>query len=160
MKTVLTAIALSLALIAPAAAQTGSASWYALDGNMTASGERMNSSKMTAAHRKLPFGTKIKVTNMHNKRSVVVRINDRGPFAKGRILDVSKAAARKLGFVSRGHARVRIERVFPQHDGRYSAPLAAAGETHSSGNTNKKARHWRDEPSYRVERAVQQLDFS
>lgn len=111
MKTALTAAALALAVTMPAEAQTGSASWYALDGNMTASGERMNSSRMTAAHRKLPFGTKIKVTNLHNNRSVVVRINDRGPFAKGRILDVSKGAARKLGFIGRGHARVRIQRV-------------------------------------------------
>ncbi|EFL89184.1 rare lipoprotein A [Ahrensia sp. R2A130] len=110
MKIALTA-ALALAIITPAAAQTGSASWYALDGNMTASGERMNSSRMTAAHRKLPFGTKIKVTNLHNNRSVIVRVNDRGPFAKGRILDVSKGAARKLGFIGRGHAKVRIQRV-------------------------------------------------
>ncbi len=93
------------------AGQVGSASWYALDGNRTANGERMNSRRMTAAHRRLPFGTRIKVTNLRNGRSVVLRINDRGPYARGRILDVSKAAARKLGFLSRGHTRVRITRV-------------------------------------------------
>ena len=109
MKTLFAPIALSLALIAPAAAQTGSASWYALDGNMTANGERMNSSKMTAAHRKLPFGTKIKVTNLHNNRSVVVRINDRGPYARGRVIDLSRAAATDLDMRRRGKAQVTLE---------------------------------------------------
>lgn len=69
---------------------------------MTASGERMNPSKLTAAHRNLKFGTKVKVINQSNGRSVVVRINDRGPFIKNRVIDVSKAAANELGFVSRG----------------------------------------------------------
>ena len=92
----------------PVNAQTGSASWYALDGRKTANGERMNSRAMTAAHRRLPFGTRIKVTNLRNGRSVIVRINDRGPYARGRILDVSKAAARRLGFVGRGHTKVKI----------------------------------------------------
>ncbi|MGI9356811.1 MAG: septal ring lytic transglycosylase RlpA family protein [Rhizobiaceae bacterium] len=95
-------------LLSHATAQTGSASWYALDGRMTANGERMNSRRMTAAHRRLPFGTRIRVTNLRNGKSVVVRINDRGPFAKGRVLDVSKAAARRLGFLGRGHTRVKI----------------------------------------------------
>ncbi len=104
----------------PAHAQTGSASWYALDGNRTANGETMNSSKMTAAHPSLPFGTKIKVTNQRNGKSVVVRINDRGPFAKNRVLDVSKGAARQLGFVGRGHTTVKIARV----DG--ATPVGAA----------------------------------
>ena len=69
---------------------------------MTASGERMNPSKLTAAHRNLKFGTKVKVINQSNGRSVVVRINDRGPFIKNRVIDVSKAAANELGFVSSG----------------------------------------------------------
>lgn len=94
-----------------ALAQTGSASWYALDGNRTANGERMNSAAMTAAHRSLPFGTKIKVTNERNGKSVVVRINDRGPFAKNRVLDLSKGAARELGFVGRGHTTVTIAKM-------------------------------------------------
>jgi rare lipoprotein A len=94
----------------PASAQCGRASWYALH-SKTASGERMNPSAMTAAHRSLPFGTKIKVTNKNNGKSVVVRINDRGPFIKGRVLDLSRGAARELGFVSSGHAAVCMARV-------------------------------------------------
>ena len=81
--------------------QCGRASWYALT-STTASGERMNPSKFTAAHRNLEFGTKVKVINQNNGRSVVVRINDRGPFIRNRVIDVSKAAASELGFVSRG----------------------------------------------------------
>lgn len=88
-----------------ASAQCGSASWYALT-SKTASGERMNPAAMTAAHRTLPFGTRVKVTNQRNGRSVIVRINDRGPFVKGRVIDLSKAAAGKLGFISRGHTKV------------------------------------------------------
>ena len=91
-----------------ASAQCGRASWYALH-SKTASGERMNPSAMTAAHRTLPFGTKVKVTNKRNGKTVVVRINDRGPFIKGRVLDVSKAAARSLGFVSSGHTPVCMD---------------------------------------------------
>lgn len=92
-----------------ASAQCGSASWYALS-SKTASGERMNASLMTAAHRSLPFGSKVKVTNQRNGKSVVVRINDRGPFIKGRVIDLSKAAANKLGFVSAGHAPICISK--------------------------------------------------
>lgn len=94
---------------APAHAQCGKASWYALT-SKTASGERMNPAAMTAAHRSLPFGTKVVVTNKRNGRSVVVRINDRGPFVRGRIIDLSKAAANKLGFIRAGHTSVCLER--------------------------------------------------
>ena len=83
----------------------GHASWYALT-SKTASGERMNPAKLTAAHRSLPFGTKLKVTNKRNGKSVVVRINDRGPFIRGRVIDVSKAAAQNIGMVSSGTAQV------------------------------------------------------
>jgi rare lipoprotein A len=93
------------ALALPAAAQCGKASWYALH-SRTASGERMNPAAMTAAHRSLPFGTHVRVTNKKNGRSVVVRVNDRGPFIRGRILDVSRGAAKALGFVARGHTSV------------------------------------------------------
>jgi rare lipoprotein A len=86
-------------------AQCGGASWYAL-GSKTASGERMNPAAMTAAHRSLPFGTKVLVTNKHNGKSVVVRINDRGPFIKSRVIDLSKAAAKQIGMISRGHASI------------------------------------------------------
>ncbi|WP_048647178.1 septal ring lytic transglycosylase RlpA family protein [Nitratireductor soli] len=99
---------LTIALSASAHAQCGSASWYALT-SKTASGERMNPAAMTAAHRSLPFGTKLRVVNKRNGRSVVVRINDRGPFVRGRIVDVSKAAAAKLGFVRSGHTKVCLE---------------------------------------------------
>jgi rare lipoprotein A len=89
----------------PASAECGRASWYALN-SRTASGERMNPSALTAAHRSLPFGTKVKVTNQRNGRTVVVRINDRGPFVRGRVLDLSRAAAQQLGFVSSGQISV------------------------------------------------------
>lgn len=90
-----------------AIAQTGRASWYALT-SRTASGERCDPEAMTAAHRSLPFGTRVRVENLDNGRSVVVRINDRGPFIGGRIIDVTRAAARSLGFVSAGTAKVRL----------------------------------------------------
>ena len=89
-------------------AQCGSASWYALK-SRTASGEMMNPAAMTAAHRTLPFGTKVKVVNKRNGKAVTVRINDRGPFVRGRVIDVSKAAARALGFVSAGHTKICLE---------------------------------------------------
>lgn len=97
-------------ITASAADQCGKASWYALT-SRTASGEMMNPAKMTAAHKTLPFGTKVKVTNRQNGRSVVVRINDRGPFVGGRIIDVSKEAARRLGMVRSGVVSTCIERV-------------------------------------------------
>ncbi len=102
------AAAILLVALSPAMAETGSASWYALDGNLTANGERMNSAKMTAAHRTLPFGTKVKVTNLRNGKSVIVRINDRGPFAKQRIIDLSKGAARHICMIGSGHAKVQL----------------------------------------------------
>jgi rare lipoprotein A len=91
----------------------GMASYYGaeLAGNRTASGERFNPNDLTAAHRTLPMGTKVRVTNQANGRSVVVRINDRGPFAKQRIIDVSRAAAEKISMVRSGTARVTIERM-------------------------------------------------
>jgi rare lipoprotein A len=105
---VLAGAALLTVLPAPAHAQCGSASWYALN-SRTASGEMMNPAAYTAAHRTLPFGTKVKVTNTLNGKSVTVRINDRGPFIKGRVIDVSKAAAARIGIVRRGHAPVCID---------------------------------------------------
>ena len=88
-------------IVTAASAQCGRASWYALHAQ-TASGERMNPELMTAAHRTLPFGTTLKIVNQENGKSVVVRINDRGPFTGGRVIDLSKAAADELGFVSSG----------------------------------------------------------
>ena len=91
-------------------AQCGRASWYALT-SKTASGERMNPAAMTAAHRSLPFGSKVRVINKRNGKAVVVRINDRGPFVRGRIVDVSTGAAGVLGMKSSGVAPVRVELV-------------------------------------------------
>jgi len=113
MKNIIAAAAVAatmLVFVQPASAQCGKASWYALK-SRTASGEMMNASAMTAAHRSLKFGTKVRVVNKRNGKSVVVRINDRGPFVKGRIIDVSKAAARQLGFISAGHTNICIAKV-------------------------------------------------
>jgi rare lipoprotein A len=89
----------------------GVASYYGkeFNGRRTASGQRYSDRKFTAAHRKLPFGTMVKVTNLYNGKSVTVRVNDRGPFKKGRIIDLSYAAARAIGIVGAGTGRVRIE---------------------------------------------------
>lgn len=91
--------------------ETGIASWYGREfhGRPTSSREVFDMNDMTAAHRTLPFGTNVMVTNLGNDRSVVVRINDRGPFVRGRIIDLSYAAARILGIVGPGTARVRLE---------------------------------------------------
>jgi rare lipoprotein A len=90
-----------------ASSQCGKASWYKM-GTRTASGERMDPGALAAAHRTLPFGTKVKVENLANGRSVVVRINDRGPFAGGRIIDVTQGAAQQLGMIRAGIARVKV----------------------------------------------------
>jgi rare lipoprotein A len=90
-----------------ALAQSGIASVYAYDGGRTASGERASPGALTAAHRTLPFGTMVRVTNRSSGRSVVVRINDRGPFVQGRIIDLTPAAARALGFS--GLANVEVD---------------------------------------------------
>ena len=101
-KTYALAFALFVTFAGTALAETGIASVYGTgDGyawKKTASGERMNPDAMTAAHRTLPFGTRVKITNWKNGRSVVVRISDRGPFVRGRVIDVTPAAARALGF--------------------------------------------------------------
>ena len=81
-----------------ALAESGVASIYAYSGEKTASGERANPSGLTAAHRTLPFGSRVRVTNKKNGKSVVVRINDRGPFVRGRVIDLTPAGARALGF--------------------------------------------------------------
>ena len=88
----------------------GIASYYGdeLAGNRTANGERFDPGELTAAHRTLPFGSKVRVTNMSNGDSVIVRINDRGPFSRGRVIDVSHAAAREIGMQRSGTARVKL----------------------------------------------------
>ena len=102
------AVGVTIQASTPAEAQSGRASWYGpgFQGRRTANGERFNTHALTAAHRRLPFGTRVRVTNTSNGRSVVVRINDRGPFIKGRVIDLSKAAAKQLGFVSSGVTKI------------------------------------------------------
>ena len=92
------------------ATQSGMASYY-WQGQMTASGARFNPNAMTAAHRNLPFGTKVRVTNKRNGKTVIVTINDRGPFIRGRIIDLSNAAAGIIGMRSAGVAPVTVERI-------------------------------------------------
>jgi rare lipoprotein A len=91
--------------------QEGNVSWYGAQfhDRQTANGERFNMAALTMAHPTLPFGTRVRVTNLGNGRSVVVRVNDRGPFVGHRIADVSRGAAAELGMLSRGVARVRVE---------------------------------------------------
>jgi len=92
--------------------QTGKASWYGIrcnGGTRTASGERLSNSAATAAHKTLPMGTKVRVTNLTNGKSEVVRINDRGPYTKGRVIDVTEGVAQRLGFHARGIVNVKVE---------------------------------------------------
>jgi rare lipoprotein A len=91
--------------------QRGIASYYAnkFEGRRTASGERYRGKELTAAHRTLPFGTRVRVTNLDNGRSIEVVINDRGPHVKGRIVDVSRSAAVELGMIQKGLAKVVVE---------------------------------------------------
>jgi rare lipoprotein A len=92
-------------------AQTGVASYYAdkYHGRTTASGERFDTNKLTAAHRTLPFGTRVRVTNLDNGKQVIVKVNDRGPFVKGRIIDLSRAAAKRVDMIRAGLAKVKVE---------------------------------------------------
>ncbi|MGE8363104.1 septal ring lytic transglycosylase RlpA family protein [Pseudomonas sp.] len=89
----------------------GQASYYGArhHGNKTASGERFDQNALTAAHRTLPFGTRVQVTNLNNGRTVVVRINDRGPFTKGRIIDLSRRAAEQIDMIRSGIVPVRLQ---------------------------------------------------
>jgi len=104
--------------------QTGKASFYAdkFEGTPTASGEKYRHNKMTAAHKSLPFGTRIRVTNLGNNETVEVVINDRGPYVENRIIDLSKAAAEKLGFINQGLAEIKLE-VIDAGDGKTSDPI-------------------------------------
>jgi rare lipoprotein A len=91
--------------------EEGYASYYGREhhGRRTASGERFDAGRLTAAHRTLPFGTRVRVTNLDNGRKVVVTVTDRGPFRRHRVIDVSRRAAEDLGFLREGTARVRLE---------------------------------------------------
>ncbi len=115
--------------------QEGVSSWYGkkFDGKPTASGQIFDMYGLSAAHRTLPLGTKVRVTNLDNDKSVVLTINDRGPFVRGRILDCSYGAAKKLGFVGAGLAPVRIEVLSGGDEKRHYTPppgqILAAGKT-------------------------------
>lgn len=106
---------LLLGTAASALEQEGLASWYGgkFQGRQTASGEIFDTNELTAAHKSLPFGTIVKVTNLENGKSTVVRINDRGPFVPGRIIDLSRAAAAHIGLAGQGVAKVRIQVLAP-----------------------------------------------
>jgi len=110
-------------IVSLAQVQTGKASFYAdkFEGSSTASGEKYRHNKFTGAHKTLPFGTKVRVTNLANNQTVEVTINDRGPYVDGRIIDLSKAAAEQLGFVNNGLAEVKLEVIDPG-DGKTSDP--------------------------------------
>jgi rare lipoprotein A len=101
----------SLPAEAPAWTQSGKVSWYGpgFHGRQTANGEIFDTNEMTMAHRSLAFGSTVRVTNLDNGRSIVVRVNDRGPYVGGRIADLSHAAASRLGFVEHGVVHARIE---------------------------------------------------
>ncbi|MGH8582595.1 MAG: septal ring lytic transglycosylase RlpA family protein [Gammaproteobacteria bacterium] len=107
------AAARGMAHKAPAFEQVGTASWYGpgFHGKETANGEIFNQDELTAAHRTLPLGTKVAVTNVRNGKSVKVEINDRGPYIKGRVIDLSRAAAIRLGMKDAGLAKVQIEAI-------------------------------------------------
>ena len=114
MRQTLVLVFMLMAVVTGALAATvteGKASYYAdsLDGNLTASGKPYDKSALTAAHNTLPFGSRLKVTNVANDKSVLVTVNDRGPFAKNRIIDLSRAAAEQLDMIDAGVATVRIE---------------------------------------------------
>jgi rare lipoprotein A len=130
----------ALALAASAAAlpaeagraEEGLASWYGgkFQGRRTASGEIFDTRRLTAAHRSLPFGTQVLVTNLTNGKSVTVRINDRGPFVAGRVIDLSLAAAAAIGLAGKGVVPVRLEVLAP---GAAAAPRAADGRSRAAG---------------------------
>lgn len=107
--------------------ETGVASWYGpgFHGKKTSNGERYNQNAMTAAHKLLPFGTRLRVTNLENGRVTEVRINDRGPFVGSRIIDLSRAAAKDLGMLGKGTAKVRLVAL---EDGREPAVLTPDGD--------------------------------
>lgn len=108
MKIIVTAAIAALLLVSsPVHAAVGWASYYSCC-KLTANGERFNKNGLTAAHRTLPFGTKVKVTNLRTGQSVIVRINDRGPFIKGRLIDLSLGAAKVIGLTRSGVAKVKI----------------------------------------------------
>ena len=134
--------------------QEGLASWYGgkFQGRQTASGEIFDTNQPTAAHKTLPFGTIVRVTNLENGKSTVVRINDRGPFVPGRIIDLSRASALAIGLAGTGVARVRIEELRP--DSPEAAALRAAAPAASTYSIQVAAFRNRDY----AERSLRRLE--
>jgi rare lipoprotein A len=122
--------------------QRGVASWYGpgFHGQQTANGETYDMYALTAAHKQLPFDSRIRVTNLDNGEQVIVRINDRGPFRKQRILDLSFAGAQELDIVDPGTARVRIEKVGTSREKSYSLQLGSFTSEENARHVRRKAR--------------------
>jgi rare lipoprotein A len=140
--------------VSPGWTETGEASWYGpgFNGKRTASGEVYDMEAMTAAHRQLPFGTRVRVYNLDNGREAVVRINDRGPFAHGRIIDLSKAGAREIGMLGTGTAEVQLEIV--DAPAPLSCSLVQVGAFADSDNAEDLARQIRRRgETVRIDRA-------
>jgi rare lipoprotein A len=130
--------------IRPQPGQLGIASWYGpgFQGRPTASGEQYNQNALTAAHRTLPLGSKVQVTNLTNGKSVQVRINDRGPFVRGRVIDLSRGAAGRLGIVRRGTSRVRVQvlrRGHPEEMRVSAAPRRPRGHRMQARRTRRRS---------------------
>jgi len=120
-------------------ASSGNASWYGpgFAGRLTANGEIFDPSQLTAAHKTLPFGTRVRVTNLNNGRSVDVRINDRGPFKPGRVIDLSRAAAERVGMIGSGTAPIRLELLGAVAD----MPLQTSVDSSLEGYSVSSAQH-------------------
>ncbi len=129
---------------APIDRERGIASWYGepFHGRLTANGERYDMHALTAAHRLHTFGTRLRVTNLETGRSVVVRVNDRGPFVRGRIIDLSFAAATAIDLIGAGTARVSIDRLkevaVPDHEPAYTVQVAAFREEAAARNLQRR----------------------
>ena len=124
--------------------QVGLASWYGgkFQGRRTANGEVFDTNKLTAAHKTLPFGTIVRVTNLENEKTSLVRINDRGPFVEGRIIDLSRAAAVELEMAGKGIARVRVETLRTAAlEERYSIQLASFAGSDNAHKALAKLTH-------------------
>lgn len=125
--------------IRPGYVETGYASWYGdpYHGRRAANGEIYDKNQLTAAHLTMPFGTMVKVTNLENSRSVTVRITDRGPFVKGRIIDLSQAAAREVAMIGPGTAMVRLEVLSGAEDSRPALFAVQAGAFRERANAER-----------------------
>ncbi len=123
--------------------ESGIASWYGMKfhGHLTSNGEVYDMYEMTAAHKSLPIPSFVRVTNLDNGKSVIVRVNDRGPFHQDRLIDLSYAAAYRLDILQRGTGRVKVEAITPRPSGQMQAPTLAAGPVAPAVSTSLKASH-------------------